>query len=118
MPAWLAWRFHALAAFAFAFAALTSPHHPTQAYKKATNQIVVFADDTVPRWLTASTQLDYDTIAGTARPAQRAPPSSPLESPRVPFSRRPRTSVPASPLLNPGHTAKPGPLFRCGTRHF
>ena len=29
------------------------------------NQLVVFADDTHPRWLTAVAQLDYDTMAGT-----------------------------------------------------
>jgi len=33
-------------------------------YKKAENQFYIFADDTVPRWLTASVMLDYDTIAG------------------------------------------------------
>lgn len=31
----------------------------------AQNQLVVFADDTHPRWLTAVAQLDYDTMAGT-----------------------------------------------------
>ena len=31
----------------------------------AQNQLVVFADDTHPRWLSAVAQLDYDTMAGT-----------------------------------------------------
>ncbi|KAI8373001.1 CPSF A subunit region-domain-containing protein [Radiomyces spectabilis] len=33
-------------------------------YKHADNRIVVFADDTTPRWMTASAMIDYDTIAG------------------------------------------------------
>ncbi|RCH93139.1 pre-mRNA-splicing factor rse1, partial [Rhizopus stolonifer] len=33
-------------------------------YKHADNRLVIFADDTVPRWMTASTMVDYDTIAG------------------------------------------------------
>lgn len=32
-------------------------------YKRAENQIIIFADDTHPRWITATTLLDYDTIA-------------------------------------------------------
>lgn len=32
-------------------------------YKKAENQLIIFADDTHPRWVTATTLLDYDTIA-------------------------------------------------------
>lgn len=32
-------------------------------YKRAENQIIIFADDTHPRWVTATTLLDYDTIA-------------------------------------------------------
>jgi len=33
-------------------------------YKKAENQLYIFADDTSPRWVTASAILDYDTVAG------------------------------------------------------
>lgn len=33
-------------------------------YKRFENQLFVFADDTSPRWVTASCLLDYDTIAG------------------------------------------------------
>ncbi|WAR13629.1 LOW QUALITY PROTEIN: SF3B3-like protein [Mya arenaria] len=33
-------------------------------YKRAENQLIIFADDTVPRWLTASCLLDYDSVAG------------------------------------------------------
>ncbi|KAI7907481.1 CPSF A subunit region-domain-containing protein [Cokeromyces recurvatus] len=33
-------------------------------YKHADNRLVIFADDTVPRWMTASTMVDYETIAG------------------------------------------------------
>lgn len=33
-------------------------------YKKHENQLIIFADDTSPRWITCSTLLDYDTIAG------------------------------------------------------
>jgi len=33
-------------------------------YKKAENQFYIFADDTTPRYLTASCMLDYDTTAG------------------------------------------------------
>lgn len=32
-------------------------------YKRQENQIIIFADDTHPRWVTATTLLDYDTIA-------------------------------------------------------
>lgn len=32
-------------------------------YKRNDNQLVIFADDTFPRWVTATTMLDYDTIA-------------------------------------------------------
>uniref|UniRef100_A0A1B0CWY9 Splicing factor 3B subunit 3 n=1 Tax=Lutzomyia longipalpis TaxID=7200 RepID=A0A1B0CWY9_LUTLO len=32
-------------------------------YKRAENQLIIFADDTHPRWITATTLLDYDTIA-------------------------------------------------------
>lgn len=34
-------------------------------YKRAENQLIIFADDTHPRWITATALLDYDTI-GTA----------------------------------------------------
>eukprot|EP01133_Synstelium_polycarpum_P001533 gene1533-1790_t len=33
-------------------------------YKKVDNQLYVFADDTAPRFITASAMLDYDTVAG------------------------------------------------------
>jgi len=33
-------------------------------YKSALQQLHIFADNTVPRWLTSSVQLDYDTLAG------------------------------------------------------
>lgn len=33
-------------------------------YKKADNQLFIFADEITPRWLTCTTVLDYDTIAG------------------------------------------------------
>ena len=33
-------------------------------YKKSENQMYIFADDTNPRWVTASEMLDYDTVAG------------------------------------------------------
>lgn len=33
-------------------------------YKRQENQLVIFADDAVPRMLTAQVLLDYDTIAG------------------------------------------------------
>lgn len=33
-------------------------------YKRHENQLIIFADDTSPRWVTCSTLLDYDTIAG------------------------------------------------------
>ena len=33
-------------------------------YKRAENQLIIFADDTNPRWVTASCLLDYDSIAG------------------------------------------------------
>lgn len=32
-------------------------------YKRDDNQLVIFADDTLPRYITASTLLDYDTVA-------------------------------------------------------
>jgi splicing factor 3B subunit 3 len=32
-------------------------------YKRNENQLIIFADDTHPRWITANTLLDYDTIA-------------------------------------------------------
>lgn len=33
-------------------------------YKHADNRLVVFADDTIPRWMTGSTMVDYETVAG------------------------------------------------------
>ncbi|CAH1779239.1 unnamed protein product [Owenia fusiformis] len=33
-------------------------------YKRQENQLVTFADDTHPRWITCATMLDYDTMAG------------------------------------------------------
>ncbi|KAF2070066.1 hypothetical protein CYY_008612 [Polysphondylium violaceum] len=33
-------------------------------YKRSENMLYVFADDTVPRYITSSTILDYDTVAG------------------------------------------------------
>lgn len=33
-------------------------------YKRQENQLIVFADDTHPRWITAACRLDYDTVAG------------------------------------------------------
>ncbi|XP_022082283.1 splicing factor 3B subunit 3-like [Acanthaster planci] len=32
-------------------------------YKRPENQMVIFADDTHPRWVTATTSLDHDTVA-------------------------------------------------------
>jgi len=32
-------------------------------YKRAENQLIIFADDTHPRWITTTTVLDYDTVA-------------------------------------------------------
>lgn len=34
-------------------------------YKRSENQLIVFADDTIPRWVTATCVLDYDTVAGS-----------------------------------------------------
>lgn len=33
-------------------------------YRRQENQLVIFADDTHPRWITCATMLDYDTVAG------------------------------------------------------
>lgn len=33
-------------------------------YRAAENQLIIFADDTSPRWLTKATLLDYNTVAG------------------------------------------------------
>ncbi|XP_048747957.1 splicing factor 3B subunit 3-like [Ostrea edulis] len=33
-------------------------------YKRQENQLIAFADDTNPRWITASCLLDYNTVAG------------------------------------------------------
>lgn len=32
-------------------------------YKRNENQLVIFADDTYPRWITATALMDYDTVA-------------------------------------------------------
>lgn len=32
-------------------------------YKRAENQLIIFADDTQPRWITTMTSLDYNTVA-------------------------------------------------------
>ncbi|KAJ3280450.1 Splicing factor 3B subunit 3 [Borealophlyctis nickersoniae] len=34
------------------------------AYRHFDNRIVIFADDTMPRWITATTMVDYDTVLG------------------------------------------------------
>lgn len=33
-------------------------------YKRQENQLIIFADDTYPRWITSSGMLDYNTVAG------------------------------------------------------
>lgn len=33
-------------------------------YKRNENQLIIFADDTHPRWVTTACLLDYDTVAG------------------------------------------------------
>lgn len=33
-------------------------------YKYQDNQLIPFADDTLPRWVTSSCMLDYNTVAG------------------------------------------------------
>ncbi|CAG2252578.1 splicing factor 3B subunit 3-like [Mytilus galloprovincialis] len=33
-------------------------------YKRQENQLIIFSDDTNPRWITASCMLDYNTVAG------------------------------------------------------
>lgn len=37
------------------------------AYKPPENRLLIFADDTQPRWTTAVTMLDYNTVAGGDR---------------------------------------------------
>ena len=32
-------------------------------YRPLENQLVIFADDTAPRWVTATCVLDYNTVA-------------------------------------------------------
>jgi hypothetical protein len=32
-------------------------------YKRQENQLIIFADDTHPRWITTATILDFDTVA-------------------------------------------------------
>ncbi|KAK9701194.1 pre-mRNA-splicing factor rse1, partial [Basidiobolus ranarum] len=39
-----------------------SVHYAT--YKARENQIIIFADDSSPKWLTSTTMIDYDTVAG------------------------------------------------------
>lgn len=49
---------------------LPTPPHPhlnSDRYKKSDNSFYVFADDTVPRSITAALNLDYDTMAGADR---------------------------------------------------
>ena len=41
--------------------------HPPRRYKKSDNSFYVFADDIVPRHITAALHLDYDTVAGADR---------------------------------------------------
>lgn len=41
---------------------LLTPFRVLCSYKHAENQFVVFADDVLPRWVTCSALLDYDTI--------------------------------------------------------
>ena len=33
-------------------------------YKRQENHLVIFADDTIPRWITCTCLLDYNTVAG------------------------------------------------------
>lgn len=33
-------------------------------YKRQENQLIIFADDTHPRWITATCMMDFDTVAG------------------------------------------------------
>ncbi|UZO13619.1 uncharacterized protein OCT59_005116 [Rhizophagus irregularis] len=33
-------------------------------YRQHDNRIIIFADDTTPRWITTTTMIDYDTLAG------------------------------------------------------
>lgn len=33
-------------------------------YKHSENQLIVFADDTCPRWITCSAMLDFSSVAG------------------------------------------------------
>jgi len=32
-------------------------------YKRMENQLIIFADDTYPRWVTCTAVLDFDTVA-------------------------------------------------------
>ena len=32
-------------------------------YRRSDNQLIVFADETNPRWVTTAAVLDYDTVA-------------------------------------------------------
>lgn len=51
-----------LAPNTFFFFSLQSFHYCK--YRRDENQLYVFADDSVPRWLTASYHVDFDTMAG------------------------------------------------------
>ena len=33
-------------------------------YRRQENQLIIFADDTSPRWISCAALLDYDTMAG------------------------------------------------------
>jgi hypothetical protein len=33
-------------------------------YRRDENQLYIFADDSVPRWVTAAQHIDFDTMAG------------------------------------------------------
>lgn len=73
-------------------------------YRRNENQLIIFADDTYPRWVTTACLLDYDTMASADKfgnisivsfhsksPGERAfilespliPGSSPVTSPQV-----------------------------------
>ena len=32
-------------------------------YRRAENQLIIFADDTTPRWVTVTCMLDFSTVA-------------------------------------------------------
>ena len=47
-------------------------------YKRQENQLIIFTDDTNPRWITASCMLDYNTVAGADKFGNVAVVSLPL----------------------------------------